>query len=110
MNGLRSEKRNGVARHNQAQQRIPSADDFPVLAGSTTPPARSPGYSPLNGPTAAQVLQAPPPARKDSSKSSTHSHSSKGADTPVERTSSPQSTLVSSLGIVTSTWNISYTR
>ena len=48
-------------------QRVPNADDFPVLGGSA-PISRAssigtstPGYS---GPTAAQVLQAPAP-RKD---------------------------------------------
>lgn len=50
--------------HHHQQQRIPNADDFPVLAGSVTPPARSPGVGPMNGPTAAQVLQAPAPYRK----------------------------------------------
>lgn len=66
-NGLRVEKRPVV------KQRVPNADEFPVLAGSTTPPSRSPGLngSVTNGnaqlgPTAAQVLQAPPPVRKDS--------------------------------------------
>jgi hypothetical protein len=34
-----------------------------VLAGTITPPSRSPLTA--NGPTAAQVLQAPPPAKKD---------------------------------------------
>ncbi|KAI8980764.1 hypothetical protein BD414DRAFT_420239 [Trametes punicea] len=50
-------------------QRVPNADEFPVLGGSS-PSARgpsangpvAPGYS---GPTAAQVLQAPPPPKKD---------------------------------------------
>lgn len=48
-----------------------------MLAGSTTPPTRSPGLNGtiLNGnghgaPTAAQVLQAPPPVRKDCPKES----------------------------------------
>ena len=45
------------------------------MTGSTTPPSRSPGLngSLTNGhpgPTAAQVLQAPPPARRDSGKES----------------------------------------
>ncbi|KAF8898950.1 hypothetical protein BD779DRAFT_49362 [Infundibulicybe gibba] len=69
-NGARPDKR-------VVKQRVPNADEFPVLTGSTTPPARSPGvngYLPNgighSGPTAAQVLQAPPPARKDSSKGS----------------------------------------
>lgn len=41
-------------------QRVPSADEFPVLGGGSggiTPPLR------VNGPTAAQVLQAPAPGR-----------------------------------------------
>lgn len=53
-----------------SKQRVPNADEFPVLGGSTTPPAQSPGINGhmngLSGPTAAQVLRAPPPARKDS--------------------------------------------
>jgi hypothetical protein len=56
------------------QQRVPNADEFPVLAGSTTPPSRGSGHHPNgighSGPTAAQVLQAPPPARKEGSKES----------------------------------------
>jgi hypothetical protein len=47
-------------------QRVPSADDFPVLGGTSTPPLRSPGSaSGWTGPTAAQILRAPAP-RKDS--------------------------------------------
>ncbi|KXN88724.1 hypothetical protein AN958_06591 [Leucoagaricus sp. SymC.cos] len=46
-----------------AKQRVPSADDFPVLVGTITPPSKSPLTA--NGPTAAQVLQAPAPAKKD---------------------------------------------
>ncbi|KAK1228681.1 hypothetical protein PQX77_008334 [Marasmius sp. AFHP31] len=52
------------------KQRLPNADDFPVLAGSTTPPSSKVvnGYfSGQNGPTAAQILQAPAPARSISS-------------------------------------------
>ena len=51
----------------QPKQRVPNADEFPVLAGTTTPPARSPLGAPagLGGPTAAQVLQNPAPSRKD---------------------------------------------
>lgn len=59
------------------QQRVPNADEFPVLAGSTTPPSRGPGQNGFlpngighSGPTAAQVLQAPPPTRKEGSKES----------------------------------------
>ncbi|KZT05834.1 uncharacterized protein LAESUDRAFT_743609 [Laetiporus sulphureus 93-53] len=45
-------------------QRVPSADEFPTLT-NTAPPPRSPGlHGPGSGPTAAQILQAPPP-RKD---------------------------------------------
>jgi hypothetical protein len=46
---------------------VPNADEFPVLGGSSTPPQVN-GYSTHTGPTAAQVLQAPP-VRKDTSKS-----------------------------------------
>lgn len=56
------------------KQRVPNADEFPVLTGSITPPSRSPGHNGIlpngNGPTAAQVLQAPPPLRKENSKES----------------------------------------
>lgn len=62
----------------RSQQRVPNPDEFPVLAGSTTPPIRTPAMNGFsgnggvpNGPTAAQVLQAPPPPRKDSKESST---------------------------------------
>ncbi|KAI0361359.1 hypothetical protein OH77DRAFT_1433449 [Trametes cingulata] len=50
-------------------QRVPNADEFPVLGGSspssrgpTANGSAAPGYS---GPTAAQVLQAPPPPKKE---------------------------------------------
>jgi len=73
MNGTRINKKPSV------KQRVPNADEFPVLAGSTTPPSRSPGpNSTLTngyvypGPTAAQVLQAPAPLRKEAG---THSGS-----------------------------------
>ena len=72
----------------QPRQRVPSADEFPVLAGSTTPPARSPaalnGIS--NGPTAAQVLQAPAPAKKLSSKAPS---TTRGSENGTDRASSP---------------------
>ncbi|KAF4606505.1 hypothetical protein EYR38_000559 [Pleurotus pulmonarius] len=57
-------------------QRVPNADEFPVLAGSVTPPSRSPGangtlhINGFNGPTAAQVLQAPAPVRQNSTRES----------------------------------------
>ncbi|CCM04200.1 uncharacterized protein FIBRA_06366 [Fibroporia radiculosa] len=67
-NGVRPDKKSAPMK----PQRVPNADEFPVLTSttpSTTPPLRSPalhgssaaGYT---GPTAAQVLQAPAP-RKD---------------------------------------------
>ncbi|KAG8219645.1 hypothetical protein J3R82DRAFT_600 [Butyriboletus roseoflavus] len=64
-NGSRAEKRPFVK-----QQRVPNADEFPVLGGSSTTSSRSsvsgaPVTNGLAGPTAAQVLQAPPPSRKD---------------------------------------------
>jgi hypothetical protein len=67
VNGARVDKRP------TPKQRVPSADEFPVLTGSTTPPSRSPGLNGSlsnghSGPTAAQVLQAPPPARIDGGK------------------------------------------
>ncbi|KAL0578513.1 hypothetical protein V5O48_003506 [Marasmius crinis-equi] len=49
------------------RQRLPNADDFPVLAGSTTPPSSKTVNGYFSGPTAAQVLQAPAPARSTSS-------------------------------------------
>ena len=72
----------------QARQRVPSADEFPVLGGSTTPPARSPGAMGVmpNGPTAAQVLQAPPPAKKVPAKAPSVT---KGSENGTERASSP---------------------
>lgn len=65
-NGYRTERK---AAPPPKPQRVPSADEFPVLAGASTPPLRSPGASSANGwagPTAAQVLQAPAPFHKDS--------------------------------------------
>ncbi|KAF7311083.1 Glycerol-3-phosphate dehydrogenase [NAD(+)] [Mycena chlorophos] len=51
------------------KQRVPNADEFPVLGGgSTTPPTRvNGGFVNGNGPTAAQVLQAPRPFRTNAS-------------------------------------------
>lgn len=55
---------------NQQQQRVPNADDFPVLRSAASAPDTPNGLeraSALNGSgglTAAQVLQAPPPAKK----------------------------------------------
>ncbi|KZP25404.1 hypothetical protein FIBSPDRAFT_1041544 [Athelia psychrophila] len=71
---------NGFKKPYAQRQRVPNADEFPVLASSTTSPSRSPGsltgaaLNGHNGPTAAQVLQAPPP-RRDSTRDSTRSGS-----------------------------------
>lgn len=71
-NGIRTDKKPPPTK-----QRVPNADEFPVLGGSTTPPSRSPGTNGTpptvngingHGPTAAQVLQAPPPFRKEGGK------------------------------------------
>ncbi|KAG6911593.1 hypothetical protein DXG01_011896 [Tephrocybe rancida] len=68
-NGARSEKRPPPFK----QQRVPNADEFPVLAGFITPPTRTTGLNGLAngnghaGPTAAQILSAPAPVRKDAS-------------------------------------------
>jgi hypothetical protein len=62
---------NGHAKKGQPMkqqiQRVPNADEFPVLAGSVHPPKLVNGNG-HSGLTAAQVLQAPPPARKDGSR------------------------------------------
>ncbi|KAF7981162.1 hypothetical protein HWV62_34931 [Athelia sp. TMB] len=71
---------NGVKKAVPQKQRVPNADEFPVLNGATTPPSRSPGglngaaVNGHHGPTAAQVLRAPPPPR-DSTRESTRSGS-----------------------------------
>ncbi|KAG6867919.1 hypothetical protein C0993_009549 [Termitomyces sp. T159_Od127] len=61
-NGARAEKRPPPP---PKQQRVPNADEFPVLAGANTPPTRNGLSNGHLGPTAAQVLSAPAPARKD---------------------------------------------
>jgi hypothetical protein len=57
------------------QQRVPNPDEFPVLAGTITPPSRPSGLNGVwvngnghTGPTAAQVLQALPTVRKEGNK------------------------------------------
>lgn len=61
-NGSHASKRPIVTK-----QRVPDADEFPVLGGSITPPTRQ-----SNGaPTAAQVLLAPAPIKKETSQAST---------------------------------------
>ncbi|KIL71734.1 hypothetical protein M378DRAFT_183092 [Amanita muscaria Koide BX008] len=66
VNGSHANKKTGLSK-----QRVPNADDFPVLGGSVTPPARQANSLPNGAPTAAQVLQAPPPIKKESSQAST---------------------------------------
>ncbi|THV07619.1 hypothetical protein K435DRAFT_815404 [Dendrothele bispora CBS 962.96] len=67
-NGPANNKRPAFVKPQQ-QQRLPNAEDFPGLPGSTTPPAKAGlnGYfangNSAVGPTAAQVLQAPAPYR-----------------------------------------------
>ena len=52
------------------QLRIPNPDEFPVLAGTITPPSRPSGvWNGQAGSTAAQILQAPS-ARKEGNKES----------------------------------------
>lgn len=66
--------RGGARRSPPARaQRVPVAEDFPVLSGSRTPPLGTNGHvngsvTP-NGPTAAQVLRAPAPVQKDQTRS-----------------------------------------
>lgn len=67
--GPNGHHKKGQSLKQPAPQRVPSADEFPVLAGSVTPPKLVNGFGHL-GPTAAQVLQAPPPVRKEASKES----------------------------------------
>lgn len=52
---------NGKKQHMAKTQRVPTSDEFPTLNGTAT--SSSPKASGLNGLTAAQVLQAPPPFR-----------------------------------------------
>ncbi|TEB38925.1 hypothetical protein FA13DRAFT_418288 [Coprinellus micaceus] len=60
-------------------QRVPSADDFPVLPGSVTPPKRVNG---VNGPTAAQILSAPAPIKKENTASTVSTSGSVRARSP----------------------------
>lgn len=45
------------------KQRLPNADEFPVLGGGSPNRSAGPASPAANGPTAAQVLQAPAPFR-----------------------------------------------
>ncbi|KAF8215968.1 hypothetical protein K438DRAFT_1954654 [Mycena galopus ATCC 62051] len=67
----------GNKRASVVKQRVPNADEFPVLGGATTPPKRLPGANGVlpngnghAGPTAAQILQAPRPVRSNTANSS----------------------------------------
>lgn len=65
----RGAKSNGPPRAEKKftpKQRVPNADEFPVLGGSTGSSRSSVNGS--YGPTAAQVLQAPAPTRKETAK------------------------------------------
>ncbi|KAJ7070805.1 hypothetical protein C8F01DRAFT_1244506 [Mycena amicta] len=54
------------------KQRVPNADEFPVLGGATTPPIRvNGGFVNGHGPTAAQILQGPRPVWGNSSQAAT---------------------------------------
>ncbi|KAG6886985.1 hypothetical protein C0992_001337 [Termitomyces sp. T32_za158] len=94
-NGARAEKRPPPP---PKQQRVPNADEFPVLAGANTPPSRNTGLNGLSnghaGPTAAQVLSAPAPARKDA----TSKDSSTRGTSPDAAASKASLTLFSQLG------------
>ncbi|TFY72414.1 hypothetical protein EVG20_g596 [Dentipellis fragilis] len=85
-----------VGRPFAPKQRVPNADEFPVLGGSTTPPSRSPAFNGHSnghaGPTAAQVLQAPPPARKETSKgpASSDGASDSGHSPSVQASKTPE--------------------
>jgi len=74
-------------------QRVPTSDEFPSLGGrSATSPSRSPGphlTNGLSGLTAAQVLQAPPPTRKDSVKESRVTTPELNGNSPVSKDSKP---------------------
>lgn len=62
---------------NQQQQRVPNADDFPVLRSAASAPGtpngveRASASNGSGGLTAAQVLQAPPPTKKGKAESDT---------------------------------------
>ncbi|EAU92738.2 hypothetical protein CC1G_01783 [Coprinopsis cinerea okayama7 len=70
-------------------QRVPSADDFPVLPGSVTPP-RVNGNN-HSGPTAAQVLRAPAPVRSKPA-SEDGAAETRGPSPDAVRTRSPEAT------------------
>ncbi|KAE9400538.1 hypothetical protein BT96DRAFT_992853 [Gymnopus androsaceus JB14] len=81
------------------QQRVPNADEFPVLGNLASPSAKSSsanGYFPShNGPTAAQILQAPAPPRKDAfpMANGTHTSSESGSVKDFEANVGPQPSL-----------------
>ncbi|KAH6916923.1 hypothetical protein BKA70DRAFT_1417707 [Coprinopsis sp. MPI-PUGE-AT-0042] len=74
-------------------QRVPSADDFPVLPGSATPP-RVNGVNGNSGPTAADILRAPAPARsKDASEDGTNTTSTRGPSPDSSRARTPEAII-----------------
>ncbi|KAG6832527.1 hypothetical protein H0H92_000156 [Tricholoma furcatifolium] len=88
-NGARPERRPLPPKQ---PQRVPNADDFPVLAGSVTPPAKLNGLpNGINGhagPTAAQILSAPAPVRKDASSKDS---STRGPTPDLVKSAAPKS-------------------
>ena len=70
VNGVRQDRKFGPVK----PQRVPNADEFPVLCGAvpssraSSNGATTPGYA---GPTAAQVLQAPAPRKDGQTRGST---------------------------------------
>jgi hypothetical protein len=74
-NGVKSSEKKSPLK----TQRVPQADEFPALAGTSTPRARSPGSTGSvngSGPTAAQVLQRAAPQRGDSYREPTQNRGS----------------------------------
>jgi len=79
-----------VDKRQSLRQRVPSADEFPVLGGTITPPSRSSvnGSAPLvnghSGPTAAQILQNATAFRGKDSTTSTREPSTRATTPPSE--------------------------
>ncbi|KAJ4485914.1 hypothetical protein J3R30DRAFT_3282740 [Lentinula aciculospora] len=83
------------------QQRVPDADEFPTLGNLASPPPKSSSvYFPTgnahSGPTAAQVLQAPPPQRDSFPLvNGTHTSSESGSVKDSELSGTPKSASAS---------------
>ncbi|KAI4528956.1 hypothetical protein K525DRAFT_281572 [Schizophyllum commune Loenen D] len=77
------------------KQRLPNADEFPVLGGGSPNRSAGPASPAANGPTAAQVLQAPAPFRpaaKDTPKTAESTQPSQQASkAPTETQGSTRS-------------------